>query len=69
MHVSCINKAVYTTTRMCLYHPATRMWLYPKPRVLDTATRLMTAQSKGCTAMLLGQYTLSIADGIKLSPY
>ena len=39
-------KAVYTTTRVCLYHPATRMWLYPKPRVLDTATRLMTAQSK-----------------------
>ena len=31
------------------------MWLYPKPGVLDTATRLMTAQSKGCTAMLLGQ--------------
>ena len=29
--------------------------LYPKPGVLDTATRLMTAQSKGCTAMLLGQ--------------
>ena len=27
--------AVYTTTRVCLYHPATRMWLYPKPRVLD----------------------------------
>ena len=49
--------AVYTTKRVCLYHPATRMWLYPKPRVLDTATRLMTAQSKGCTAMLLGQYS------------
>ena len=47
----------YTTTHVCLYHPATRMWLYPKPRdrVLDTATRLMTAQSKGCTATLLGQ--------------
>ena len=53
--------AVYTTTRVCLYHPATRMWLYPKPRVLDTATRLMTAQSKGCTATLLGTVkTLSI---------
>ena len=49
------KKAVYTTTRVCLYHPATRMWLYPKPGILDTATRLMTAQSKGCTAMLLGQ--------------
>ena len=42
-----IYLAVYTTTRVCLYHPATRMWLYPKPRVLDTATRLMTAQSIG----------------------
>ena len=31
-------KAMYTTTRVCLYHPATHMWLYPKPRVLDTAT-------------------------------
>ena len=35
--------AVYTTTRVCLYHPATRMWLYLKPRVLDTATLLLFA--------------------------
>ena len=59
--------AVYTTTRvrMCLYHPATRMWLYPKPGVLDTATRLMTAQSKGCTLqpcfLVNTSRTLSIA--------
>ena len=33
-----MSNAVYTTTRVCLYHPATRMWLYPKPGILDTAT-------------------------------
>ena len=36
------NMAVYTTTRVCLYHPATRMWLYPKTGILDTATLTVT---------------------------
>ena len=41
IQIHCCHKCrqcIQPCTRMCLYHPATRMWLYPKPRVLDTAT-------------------------------
>ena len=31
------KKSVYNHTRVS-YHPATRVWLYPKTGILDTAT-------------------------------
>ena len=49
--------SVYNHTRVSLPSSHTHVVVSETQGFGYSATRLMTAQSKGCTAMLLGQYS------------